>query len=442
MIALNWPKLHRSTRLPLAVLLACALSNFAVAQPQYPSTGGYPSTTGPRYQQRPAPVANYPSTEGARANQPYNNQPYNEPYGRAYHETQRGYPTTESLGPYNDYQQRNELLPNFEQDRRVGRQPAPPQREPFQPAKQIAIVRTDSILAGDLLGEINQMLAPYQGKATEEQLEEQRQLLMQKLLPQTIQTKILYQELVATLPPEALPQIQNKLANEFDEKQLPVLMERAKVNSPAELDAELRKFGTSIDKQRRQFSEQVLAREVVRQNVETEPAVSHQEMLQYYQQNAADYERPARVRWEELAVRIDEFPSKAEAYRAIANMGNRVLRGAAFSRVAREQSQGFTADNGGWHDWTLKNSLKAKDIERAIYEMPAGQLSNIIESDWGFHIVRVLDREDAGRVPFFQEQVRIKAKLQKEKRDSQVEEYVAKLKARTRVWTIYDDGEG
>jgi parvulin-like peptidyl-prolyl isomerase len=251
---------------------------------------------------------------------------------------------------------------------------------------------------------------------------------------------MLYQEMVATLPDEALPQIQNKLAAEFDEKQLPNLIEKAKLKDAAALDAELRKFGSSIEKQRQQFAEQILARELIRQKVDKEPEVSHLEMLDHYRENQKDYEREARVRWEEVCVWFKDFNSKSEAYREIANMGNRVLRGAAFSRVAREQSKGYTASDGGWHDWTTKGSLKAKELDEAIFTLPIDQLSQIIETEDGFHIIRVLDREDAGRVPFFKEQVRIKQELQKEKRDKQVDEFLAQLQSRTRVWTIFDDG--
>ena len=391
--------------------------------------------------QQPAPVV-----EGNSWGRP---QSYNQSYTRSVGDQpadsgwnrssapQADYPANDSLGPYNDYRQQQQFQPDFRQTRPEG--PPAAQKEPFSPGQMIAIVVDEPILAGDLLGDINQMLAPYEGKATEEQLEEQRQLLMQKLLPQAIQTKMLYQQMLASVPAEALPQIKNKLADEFDDKQLPILMERAKVNTPAELDAKLREFGSSIAKQRRSFAEQILAREFVRSNVDSEPDVSHVEMVRYYRENASEYDRPERVRWEELAVRFDQFNSKGEAYRAIANMGNRILRGAAFSRVAREESQGFTADNGGWHDWTLRDTLKASEVEEAIFSLPLDQLSQIIETDFGFHIFRVLDRAEEGRKPFFQEQASIKAKLQKEKRDVAVDAFIADLRSKTRVWTIFDD---
>ncbi len=258
------------------------------------------------------------------------------------------------------------------------------------------------------------------------------------MLPQQIQTKMLYQQMLATLPEEARPQIEQKLAEEFDKKQLPTLIERAKVSSAAELDAKLREFGTSIEKQRRQFGEQVLARELIRTKVDAEPDISHQAMLEYYQKNLTNYDRESRVRWEELSVRFSQTPNKREAYRAIAQMGNRVLRNAAFSRVAREDSQGYTASDGGWHDWTSKGSLRAVELDEALFSLPIGELSQIIETSEGFHIIRVLDREQAGRSPFFKEQVAIKQMLQKEKREKQVEKFIADLQARSRVWTIFD----
>jgi parvulin-like peptidyl-prolyl isomerase len=378
----------------------------------------YPATDEPRYQ-APQPTQGYgPSYEQQYAS------PYDNPSA-----------PPNNYGPYDDYRQQNEIQPNFAPQN----QPAPPQREPFKPGERIAIVGSEWILAGDLLGDINQMLKPYEGKVPEEEIEKQRMALMQRMLPQSIQTKILYQEFMGTVPKEAKPEIENKLAQTFDDEQLPDLIDRAKVNTAGELDAKLREFGSSIDKQRRLFAEQVLAREFIRQNINREPEVSHEEMVAYYKKHYKDYERPARVRWEELAVNFSDYGSKAEAYRAIAAMGNRVLRGAAFSRVAREESKGVTASDGGWYDWTTRGSLRATVLDEAIFALPVDELSQIIETDDGFHIIRVLDREDEGRSPFFKEQVRIKAKIQSEKRDQDVDAFIAKVRRKYRVWTIFDD---
>src|SRR5262245_27388451 len=72
---------------------------------------------------------------------------------------------------------------------------APPSNvRAFTPAETLAVVGDQHILAGDLLGDINQMLAPYVGKAPPEELEEQRQRLLKQYLPSAVENKILYLE--------------------------------------------------------------------------------------------------------------------------------------------------------------------------------------------------------------------------------------------------------
>ena len=58
------------------------------------------------------------------------------------------------------------------------------------------------------------------------------------------------------------------------------------------------------------------------------------------------------------------------------------------------------------------------------------------------HIVRVVEREPAGRVPFLEAQVGIRENLLEERRKAASDEYLAKLKARTPVWTVFDDPSG
>ena len=72
-----------------------------------------------------------------------------------------------------------------------------------------------------------------------------------------------------------------------------------------------------------------------------------------------------------------------------------------------------------------------------------GKLSTILEDEMGLHIVRVTDRTEAGRTSFLDAQVEIRETLRMERHKKAVDEYLAKLRERTPVWTIFDDeGEG
>ncbi len=64
-------------------------------------------------------------------------------------------------------------------------------------------------------------------------------------------------------------------------------------------------------------------------------------------------------------------------------------------------------------------------------------MSQIIESDTGFHIVRVVERKDAGRKPFTEVQVKIREKLKDDRLHAAQDKYLAQLRDEARIETIY-----
>lgn len=319
--------------------------------------------------------------------------------------------------------------------------------EEFEAARIVARVGSEVILLGDVLGPIEQTLASYKDKYSQPELEQLREQLIRQQVQVAAENKLLYLAYLREIPPErlneALPKIWDEVHRRFDETELPKLLERFGASSPAELDAKLREFGWSLAKHRRMYGERALGMAGVYQKIKTDPEVTHQELLQYYYDHLDEFSFPARARWEELAVRFDRFPNRRAALDAIVAMGNEVvLGGAPLWAVAKRSSQGFTASQGGQHDWTTQGSLASEALDRALFELPIGQLSPIIEDETGYHIIRVLERHPAGRTPFTEVQKEIKKKLQEEKRKAAFAEYVARLRREIPVWTIYDHVSG
>jgi hypothetical protein len=67
-----------------------------------------------------------------------------------------------------------------------------------------------------------------------------------------------------------------------------------------------------------------------------------------------------------------------------------------------------------------------------------GRLSERLEDNKGFRIVRVIQLTEAGRVPFEQAQVEIKKTLRTERVKEHVAAYVDKLKRQIPIWTAFD----
>jgi len=319
----------------------------------------------------------------------------------------------------------------------------------FKPGEIIAWIGDQPIQAGDLLPMVEQTLAPYLEKMPADALESEkhsidkyRQKLLKDALKSAIDTKLLYLDFLRTIPldkrKEHLPTITARAENVFYEEELPKAIAKAKVASARELEAELRKYGSSLAAQKRSFVERALAQTMLGQKVDYQPEVTHMEMVDYWRENEAEFDRPAKAQWEKLTARFDQFTTKEEAWVALGNMGNEVLRGAPFAAVARRHSQGVDADDGGYHDWTTRGSLASDALDQAIFRLPIGQLSERLEDERGFHIVRVIERDNGGPVPFLDAQGEIQQKLRKQKVRKQVNEYVARLRKEIHVWTVFD----
>src|SRR5207244_203567 len=88
--------------------------------------------------------------------------------------------------------------------------------------------------------------------------------------------------------------------------------------------------------------------------------------------------------------------------------------------------------------WYQAHQKDFETINDAIFSLPAGQLSPIVEATDGYHIVRVVERKELERISFLEAQKEIKDKIQKERFEKKYQEYVKKLREKFPIWTVFD----
>lgn len=297
-------------------------------------------------------------------------------------------------------------------------------------AQQEALVR-------DLNKAIEEAFARQNGPAEQVviQPEQLRAQMLNQVLDNQIQTLLVFLDAKRNIPEEGMADVRKQIDAGFGKQMVPELMKRAGAGSRRELEDFLRSRGTSLDREKRGFFQQTLAQQWVRQHVKFNEEITHEQMLDYYRGHLEEFNRPAQTVWEQLCVQFVDQPSVQQSQAAISGMGNRVLAGEPFTEVAKDSSQGPTASEGGRRVWPEERIL-SEELENAVNGLPVGQLSPILR-DWrGLHIVRVVERTPAGRVPFEKAQEEIRAKIREERVQKQIGEYVAELKRRTSVWTV------
>lgn len=307
--------------------------------------------------------------------------------------------------------------------------------------KVLARVGGDVIFAGEVLCSVNSYLSRNGVDYKDPEVIKQREQLVKMRLQQLIETRIIVNEAKRKIPAEGFAKAMEKFDEEFDKTVVPQMLSERKMTDLQQLEAQLRKDGTTLEREKRAFAESVLRSSWIGQTVKVTQEVTHQQMLDYYQEHPTDYTFDARSRWEQITMKFENFPTKEAAYAEIVKAGNLVVDGKPFEDVAKEMSQGSTASIGGEVNWTKRGSLVSVPLDTAVFTLPVGSLSPIIEDDKGFHIVRVIARREDGRKPFTDVQADIRKKITEERTNVAKVKYVEDIKKKTTVWTVFDEAD-
>ena len=323
---------------------------------------------------------------------------------------------------------------------------------PTEPTDLIAVVDGLPILYRDVSQAVDNRIKAMIEKSGQQpsagELDYATRQLVRMSLRKEIQTKLMYRAFIRKItgsePAEKRAEMEKGITSNvraaFYTQQIPQLLKQYGLETIEEADAELRKTGSSIEQQERMFIESVVAQQYVQGELDREPEIPLPDMKHFYKENQKKYERKARARWEQLTVLFEKFASKQEAYAAIVSMGNEAFFGGNVQAVAKRLSQEPLAeDSGGLHDWTFKGSLVSDQLDAQIFSLPLNKLSQIIEDDRGFHIVKVIDREPAGLVSFSEAQEEIRETLKEELVVKQQEKLLAALHKQIPVWSIFPD---
>ncbi len=322
---------------------------------------------------------------------------------------------------------------------------------PEDPAAIVAYVGQTPILLGDVMPKVESRIADVLAKTNqavpEDQLQFARVNLLRGLLAQSIQNKMMREAFlldqvgtqVAEKREEADAKLTARARQMFFETEIPELKEQYDVDDLTLLDEQLRKKGSSLAARQRDFIDAMLGHLYIRSKIDREPSVSIAEITEYYYENQEEFERPNRARWEQLTVLFSKFPSRQAAHEAIWEMGREAYFGGSMQAVAREKSQEPFGSQGGVHDWTAQGALASDELDNQIFSIPLNAMSEIIEDENGFHIVRVLERQQAGFTPLSEVQDEIRSTIRKSKIAKSQVEVMETMRGMIPVWSLFPD---
>jgi peptidyl-prolyl cis-trans isomerase C len=164
-------------------------------------------------------------------------------------------------------------------------------------------------------------------------------------------------------------------------------------------------------------------------------AVSDAEIHDFYTQNPDKFRLPEQVRARHILIKLTataDDQTRQAAREKIAGILTEAGNGGDFAALARQHSEDASAAQGGDLGWFARGQM-VQPFEEAAFGLQPGEISAVLETGFGLHLIKLEDRQAARTVPEDQVREQILAYLLKVKQQQAVENEIRTLRASAQI---------
>jgi peptidyl-prolyl cis-trans isomerase C len=274
-------------------------------------------------------------------------------------------------------------------------------------------------------GEFERAVKSLEGQAGGPVPPERRDAIYRQLVDQLVALKLLSQESVARKLAIPDTEVESRVA----EVKKPFPNEQA-------FSAALAERQMTLDKLKLEIRQQLQAMKLVDTEIKPTVAVTDADVTDFYVKNPDKFQEPEAVRASHILLRTPDPTDEAQKKKAKAE-ATAVLaelkKGGDFATLAKQHSQDAgSAANGGDMGFVPRGQTPPV-FEQAVFALKPGQLSGVVESPFGYHIMKVSTHRDARTVPLQEVKPQVQEFLTQQQMQQKTEAYVTKLKAKAKV---------
>lgn len=259
----------------------------------------------------------------------------------------------------------------------------------------VATVGREPILRSELIQDAGPALESLRASAlSEEEFAREAEKVLRQALEQAIESQILYRE--AKTAGMEIPDFEI-------ERRVNIIRKKYETNDAFQKAVE--SSGSTMGDFRERVRRQLMAMSMgmsKRRQYEKEAVVTEEDIAAYFKDHPEEFSHPARARvWRIFISAQKNKESRGEAREKIESVRTEILNGADFAETARAKSEGPEAEEGGLMGWVKKGDL-VPELDAALGPLAPNEVSPVVETEFGFHILRVEQREEAGTYSFDQ----------------------------------------
>ena len=223
----------------------------------------------------------------------------------------------------------------------------------------------------------------------------------------------------------------------IDESEINKQWEAMKERFPTEneLNNALKEMKLSEKEVKSQIKKGLAIQKFIDTQIVQKVMVSDKEVKAYYDSRPNDFKQPAQVKASHILIKIEtnaDESKKKEARKKIEKIQKKIKKGEAFAALAKESSQCPSSAKGGELGYFSRGQM-VKPFEEAAFALKVGDVSDIVESKFGYHLIKVNDQKDETTIDFEKVKSELQKAIKQDKIKREINSYVAKLRGKAKV---------
>lgn len=281
------------------------------------------------------------------------------------------------------------------------------------------VVNKDAILVSEINEAMLPLMQEYRARYSGDELKKKMAELRDTIIEQAIDTKLILQ-------------VARERGISADEKTVDSRVEVVKSRFPSEDEfyQALASKGITFREYREQVAEQVLAQETIRRVLGEEIDVTDNEIREYYDSHPDEFVTEPRIKLAQIFLKIptgstpeevDRLRQKAEQLRIL------IEDGVEFSELAQKYSEGPYRDRGGVVGEVSPNEI-LPELEEIAFGLKTGEVSPVIQTNYGFHMLKALEAEPARKIGFEEAKPLIEERISEMERSERYDDWIEELR--------------
>jgi peptidyl-prolyl cis-trans isomerase C len=208
-----------------------------------------------------------------------------------------------------------------------------------------------------------------------------------RILERLIDEELLYQESERkeiTVEQSAIEEEMGKLKNQFA--------------SDEEFEKGMTDMNLSEDDLRSYFNRSLRIQKLLNDEIVSKVKISEDEVRLFYDTHPDLFQQKEEIRASHILIKTNpnmDASEKKEARRKLEGIRKRLEQGEDFAALAKEFSECPSAARGGDLGYFGEGKM-VKAFEEAAFALKVGELSGIVETDFGFHLIKLTDKKKEG----------------------------------------------